>query len=144
MFFYKTVIWAALSEKTWTASSKKVPSNIHKMCRFRSFCACTKYHPGFCSPFIHFPVSNDSVSWEWRPWSDSVDVQADLRDLGLHCLYMPEHTFSHITKTRLFKYTENFTTKKGNFQIKKFWYFSYFCSKHRLWILVRTDLARRF
>ena len=32
-----------------------------------------------------------------------------------------------ITKTRLFKYNENFTTKKGKFSGKQFWYFSYFC-----------------
>ena len=50
----------------------------------------------------------------------------------------------HITKTCLFKYTENFTTKNGNFLIKKLWYFPYFCSKHRLWVLVRTASARRF
>ena len=37
---------------------------------------------------------------------------------------------THITKTRLFKYIENVTTKKG--------YFPYFCSKHRFWILFRT------
>ena len=40
-----------------------------------------------------------------------------------------------ITKTRLFKYTENFTTKNWKFSDKKCWYFSYFCSKHRLWVL---------
>ena len=33
-----------------------------KMCRFRSSCTCSKYHPGFCSPFIYSVVSNDSVS----------------------------------------------------------------------------------
>ena len=49
-----------------------------------------------------------------------------------------------ITKTCLFKYIENFITKKWNFSDKKFWYFSYFCSKHRLWVLVRTASARRF
>ena len=38
-----------------------------------------------------------------------------------------------ITKTCLFKYTENFTTKKWKFSDKKFWYFSYFYSKHWLW-----------
>ena len=27
---------------------------------------------------------------------------------------------------------------------KKFWYFSYFCSKHRLWVFVRTASSRRF
>ena len=52
--------------------------------------------------------------------------------------------FSPITKTRLFKYTENFTTKKWKFLDKKFWYFSYFCSKHRLWVLIRTASARWF
>ena len=49
-----------------------------------------------------------------------------------------------ITKTCLFKYTENFTIKNWIFQIKNFWYFSYFCSKHRLWVLVRTASTRRF
>ena len=50
-----------------------------------------------------------------------------------------------ITKTRLFKYIENFTSKNWKFSDKKkLWYFSYFCSKHRLWVLVRTASARRF
>ena len=35
--------------------------------------------------------------------------------------------------------------KTENFQIKKkLWYFPNFCSKHRLWVLVRTASARRF
>ena len=43
----------------------------------------------------------------------------------------------------------NFTTKKGKFSDKKFWYFHkywYFSfrSKHRLWVLVRTAMTRRF
>ena len=38
-----------------------------------------------------------------------------------------------ITKTRVFKYIENFTSKNWKKKIdKKNWYFSYFCSKHRL------------
>ena len=28
--------------------------------------------------------------------------------------------------------------KKWKFSDEKYWYFSYFCSKHRLWVLVRT------
>ena len=53
--------------------------------------------------------------------------------------------FLSIMKTRLFKYTENFTAKKNeSFQINKIWYFSYFCSKHTLWVLVRTASTRRF
>ena len=47
-----------------------------------------------------------------------------------------------ITKTHLFKYTENFSTKKWRFSDKTFWYFS-FCSKHRFWVLVRTASSRR-
>ena len=43
-----------------------------------------------------------------------------------------------ITKTCLFKYTENFTNKNEIFQIKNSDIFSYFCSKHRLWVFVRT------
>ena len=34
-----------------------------------------------------------------------------------------------ITKTRLFKYIENFTTEKGKFSDKKFWYFFIFLLK---------------
>ena len=40
-----------------------------------------------------------------------------------------------ITKTRLFKYTENFTTITWKFSDKSSDIFSYFCSKHRLWVL---------
>ena len=39
-------------------------------------------------------------------------------------------TLKIITKTRLFKYIENFTSKNWKFSDKKNWYFSYFCSKH--------------
>ena len=34
--------------------------------------------------------------------------------------------------------------KTENFHIKKLRYFSYFCSKRRLWVLVRTASERRF
>ena len=37
-----------------------------------------------------------------------------------------------ITKTRLFKYIENLTSKNLR-------YFSYFCSKHRFWILIGVE-----
>ena len=41
-------------------------------------------------------------------------------------------------------YWKFYNQKQENFQIKKFWYFSYFCSKHRLWVLIRTASPRRF
>ena len=55
-----------------------------------SSCACVKYYPGLWSPFIHSVVSNDSVSGQWRLWSDCADAQADL---GLRCTHIPEDTF---------------------------------------------------
>ena len=41
-----------------------------------------------------------------------------------------KHAYSNILKI--------LPSKNENFQIKKFWYLSYFCSKHRLWVHVRT------
>ena len=49
---------------------KKSAFNIHKTRRLRSSCACSKYYLGLCSLFIHSVVSNDSISGQWRPWSD--------------------------------------------------------------------------
>ena len=34
--------------------------------------------------------------------------------------------------------------KNENFQVKKSYIFSYFCSKHRLWVPFRTASTRRF
>ena len=44
---------------------------------------CKKYvdsdHPAHVqSPFLHSVVSNDSVSGDWKPWSDCAGMQADL------------------------------------------------------------------
>ena len=52
--------------------------------------------------------------------------------------------FLVITKTRLFKYIENFSTKNWKFSDKNFWYLSHFSSKHRLWVLVRTASPMQF
>ena len=64
-------------------------------------------------------------------------VLFSLESLSAFCLL-----WKRIMKTRLFKYIENFTSKTGKFPDKTFWYFSYFCSKHRLLVLVRTASAR--
>ena len=71
---------------------------------------------------------------DWQIWSI-------LTKLSAHHMIV---TGFIITKTRLFKYTENFTTKKWRFSDKKFWYFPYFCSKHRLCVLFRTTSSRWF
>ena len=84
------------------ASNKKVPLNMLKMCGFTprgkrrlrnvasTLCArrdifqlpCMQSHPGLWSRFIHFAVSNESVSRQWRPWSGCASTQSDQ---GLHC-----------------------------------------------------------
>ena len=58
---------------------------------------------------------------------------------GNHIKYESVHSNSSrlhicptITKTRLCKYVENFTSKNWKFSDKNLWYFSYFCSEHRL------------
>ena len=56
------------------------------------------------------------------------------------------HRATYITKTCLY----NFDPLKPHFYIEKtgvyrgIHYFSYFCSKHRLWVFVRTTSSRRF
>ena len=53
--------------------------------------------------------------------------------------------YNSITNTLPFKNTENFTTKiNWKFSDKDSDIFSYFCSKHKLWVLVRTASPRRF
>ena len=75
---------------TWTVSSENVHSNMRRMCRFRSSCACTKCHPGLCSPFMHSVASNETLSGQGRSWSDCADAQSDL---GLRCPHMPKTRF---------------------------------------------------
>ena len=63
------------------------------ICAVGSSCACAKYHPGLCSPFIHSIVANESISGLWRPWSDCADAQSDQ---GLHCPLMSwRHFFAN-------------------------------------------------
>ena len=48
----------------------------------------------------------------------------------------------YITKIRPFKYIEYFTTKNFKFSDKNNSdFFSYFCSKHRLWVLSEAVLT---
>ena len=68
-------------------SSEKVHSNMRNMRRFNSSCACAKYYPGICSPFIHSLVFNDLISGQRRP-----DAQSDL---DFRCPHMPEDKVSH-------------------------------------------------
>ena len=50
----------------WATSSENVPSSMRKVYNFKLSCTCAKSHAGICSPFMHFIVSNDSVSGQQR------------------------------------------------------------------------------
>ena len=51
---------------------------------------------------------------------------------------------AHYENTPIQIYRKFHLQKTENFQIKKLWYFSYFCPKHTLLVVVRTASARRF
>ena len=87
----KSIIIACGSESCGSPQAKICLRACAKTCGFTSSCACAKYQPGICSPFILSIVTGDCLSGQWRPRSDCVDAQADL---GLRCLHMPENTFS--------------------------------------------------
>ena len=63
--------------------------------------------------------------------------------LEMICIFSSVSSIPFIMKMCLFKYIELFTSKNWKFSDKN-WYFSYFCSKHRLWVLVRTASPRLF
>ena len=76
------------------------------------------------------------------------------RLICLRWAHMSEGTFSDVAAHSVINapHYENtpiqinwiFQHQNWKFSDKKFWYFSYFCSKHRLWVHVRTASARRF
>ena len=70
----------------------------------------------------------------------SIALYENVAGLGPRAIGASAQSFHY--KTCLFK-LKMLQPKKENFQIK-IWYFSNFCSKHRLWVLVRTALPRRF
>ena len=69
------------------ASSKNVLSNMLKMRRFKSSCACIKYHPGL--------VLHSYIVWySMVLLGDSEDPHADAQaDLGLRCPHIAKHMY---------------------------------------------------
>ena len=89
--FSDTMFYLYIFNRIWATPRENVYSNMRNTRRFRSSCACAKYHPGLCSPFIHSVLSKEYVSEQWRPWSDCAFAQSDL---GLRSPHMPEDKFS--------------------------------------------------
>ena len=67
---------------------------------------------------------------------NSVPLMPGRRHEVCHIFIIPHE---HITKTCLFKIYWKSYHQKWKISDKKFWYFSYFCSKLRLWVLVLKE-----
>ena len=115
---YLHVIVRSLNDN-WAASSEKVPSNMCKMGRcILSFAGAT-YILGFCSPFIHFVVSNNSVSGQWRAWLDCADARSDQ---GHRCPHIPKDTHGEALCTKIDEKVVNyekllFTPAAADYQV---------------------------
>ena len=65
-------------------SSEKLSSNMRKIRRFRSSCACATSHPGICSPMMHSIESKNSISGDAdQAYCADTSTYLDLRRLNL-------------------------------------------------------------
>ena len=84
--------------------------------------------------------ANENCCFGTKPAKDMSITRVD----GVTALHVSmSHILLTIMKTRLFKYIEILISKNRKFSDKKL-IFSYFCLKHRLWVLLRTASSRRF
>ena len=139
----------------WQSRAKLV--NIHQKNVISTQCSWYKYEVLFVYYWVH---------WEQKHFQNLIKLSIKLNSFLRKCLSnkqkkknesemghnvrkcssrMRTHGFLltelsvFITKTCLFKYTENFTTKKNwKFSDKKSSIFRISTQKHRLWVLVRT------
>ena len=113
----------------WVATSENVPSVMCAQRRFRSACAFAQSDQNLhCAHFWKTRMKR-FFTLTTLTLIRCVDSQADLT--------LRKHAYSNILKILPPKIIK----KKSD---KKFWYFSCFCSKHRLWAFVWTASAKRF
>ena len=131
---------SALQEKRWKNLFPK--GNVPMGTKFFS------YRPD------PFPVGRQNHLWQryiWKAFSSNIqtsqkprnnDTYYNERQIVQSQITVPHGTHYENMPIQIYWKFQHQTNE--NFQIKKFWYFSYFCSKHRLWVLVRTASMRRF
>ena len=84
-------------------------------------------------------------SWKCTTWYSPLLAAVAPKVSFLHCMAQQgRNVRNHYENTAYSNILKFLQPKTGKFSDKKFKYFSYFCSKHRLWVLVRTASARRF
>ena len=101
----------------------------------------------------HFLSSFESISHSVQDKQFEIDVQDGGHGHGGHLIYWSGTIFScfgreylgiHYENTPIQIYWKFYHHKDWKFSYEKSWNFSYFCSKYRLWVLVRTASLRRF
>ena len=125
----------ARATKKWAKTWESV--NSDKLCaqrRLKSTCASAQSDQSLRCPF-------EETLHLWLCKMHPLKILIRLSECADVWIYfwrcaLRENAYSNMLKIS--------SPKNENFQIKKFWYFSYFCSKHRLWVVVRTASTRRF
>ena len=124
---------------------------MHKLIRVFAVCMCLKTRFRMSQPIYETRPIQMSTTEKTCGWTkiNRQNLSQNPLKVFLQCsvdmLSSIEFNYKlYITKTRLFKYIDNFTSKKWKLSQKKIRYFSYFCSRHRLWVPVRTTSVRWF
>ena len=136
--------------KIWAATAENVPSDMWAQQRFRSAWTMIRIFTGRMPDSQRCKVSSCGQRRLWPETSPKVYIYIYIFFFFFFfffCFFLffvfsccssslPKQTYSNMLKIS--------PSKNENFQIKKIWYFSYLCSKHRLWVLVRTASTRWF
>ena len=118
-----------------TVPCENVSSDICGQWRTRSAFASAKFDQGFCYLVIQ---SLDIIKCINEELAHVLDESE-----SVHFAHAQRHLFA-LRKQAYSNTPKILRQNKWKFSDKKFWYFSYFYSKHRLWVLVRTASMRRF
>ena len=123
-----------------------------KNCWWYSFTFCEESCAILVSSYQHLTstsvfilyIINENIIDDWNQRQPSLlnNRSHHQRTHSMHYSLGPRQT-KHYGNTPIQIYLKFHHQKLKIFR-EKFWYFSYFCSKHRLWVLVRTASARRF
>ena len=138
--------WAcSIVPKTpWRASLKIPLPRQNRLFRDYMYCIVSFWYvtmPSwlFLNKSICLSVNMSKLWDEWQTMQSLIGLAAF--DLVLDCLLRSFYPHYENTPVQICKI---FTSKNWKISDKILWYFSYFWSKHRLWVLVRTASARRF
>ena len=88
----------------------------------------------------------DICNSRWAPTEEGRELPRDVICTGSEVPHSPSCFVSTLRKLghAIYMYRDFFQKQTLKFSLEFFCYFSYFCSKHRLWVHVRIVSPRRF